>query len=424
MKYLRLALVVFASAAAVVRAQDEEERRAPPIEIPDFSNLDEYIYEPRSAVRLGFRMLGGVKANFSGQGNITSIDDPGPSTGANLTRLYHDGMVLPDQRAAPRIDSSGNPVIDPQSGVPISDPVPFDGRTNAWGYIDARQLTGEGVPNGFISFHAYSAEVVDTVLRRQNSRSTNGLDLSVARDMGKLFGRRVSWNLVAGMSVSDISARTTDRVLANLTTITDLYSLYGQVPPEPPYSSPSTTTEVIRDASGNPVMNSDGSQQVMVVDTSVDIANEPANPNTRETFQENDQTHVTNSWKVKGAYLTFHGGAELWIPITARFRAGLGLGAAFVYSGTSYTVTQTYTPDIGADIVAIESSSTYKLLPGYYADASLQFDLTEKTGFFAGAVFQSAGSYTQGVKSATASYATKIDFANQSGVRAGMSVRF
>jgi hypothetical protein len=54
----------------------------------------------------------------------------------------------------------------------------------------------------------------------------------------------------------------------------------------------------------------------------------------------------------------------------------------------------------------------------------VQFDLTERTGFYAGAVFQSSGSYTQTVDSANAHYSTKIDLANQSGVRAGLSIRF
>ena len=39
-------------------------------------------------------------------------------------------------------------------------------------------------------------------------------------------------------------------------------------------------------------------------------------------------------------------------------------------------------------------------------------------------VFQSAGSYTQEVNSDNANYNTKIDLGNQSGVRAGLSIRF
>src|SRR5688572_18993979 len=113
MKQFRLALIVFASAAGLVRAQEGEERRAPPIEIPDFSNLDEYIYEPKSTVRFGYRYVRGAKTSFAGTGRVVAAEDPGPATGANLNRVYHDGAVRPDARAVGRVDSSGNPIIDP-----------------------------------------------------------------------------------------------------------------------------------------------------------------------------------------------------------------------------------------------------------------------------------------------------------------------
>ena len=41
-----------------------------------------------------------------------------------------------------------------------------------------------------------------------------------------------------------------------------------------------------------------------------------------------------------------------------------------------------------------------------------------------GNVFQSAGSYTQSIDTDNSHYSTKIDLANQNGVRAGMSIRF
>src|SRR6187402_2622854 len=107
MKQFRLALVVFASAVGIVHAQDEE-RRAPPVEIPDFSNLDEYIYEPKSTVRFGFRYVSGAKTSFTGQGRLPAPEDPGAATGANLTRVYHDGAVRPDSRVLGRFDNSGN----------------------------------------------------------------------------------------------------------------------------------------------------------------------------------------------------------------------------------------------------------------------------------------------------------------------------
>lgn len=416
MKQLRFALIALGATLGVAFAQDEE-RRAPPIEIPDFSNLDEYIYEPKSVVTFGFRYISGAKASFSGQGRIPSAEDPGASTGANLLRAYHDGRVQPDARVVARLDGSGNPIIDPQSNTAVYDPIASDGKTNTWNYTDVSQLS----QLGYVRFSSYSAEIVDTAMRAKKSGSSAGMDLAVSRDMGKLFGSRIAWNLTAGMSVNDLSATRNDFVRALLTTTSDYYSLYGQTPPDAPYSSPSTATENVVDAAGNPVLGSDGVAQTISVDTSVLLGNEPA---LRTTTPETSDTAVKNRWKVKGSYFTFRAGPTVWLPITTRLRASVSVGAAMVYSGSSYTVTQSLQPDIGAEITDTSSSEAYKLLPGYFADATVQFDLTERTGFYAGAVFQSSGSYTQAVDSDNAHYSTKIDLSNQSGVRAGLSIRF
>jgi hypothetical protein len=416
MKLLRFALLVLASTLGLAHAQDEE-RRAPPVEIPDFSNLDEYIYEPKSTVRFGFRYISGAKTSFSGQGRIPSPSDPGEATGANMMRIYHDGTVQPDARVVARLDSSGNPIIDPQTNSPAFDPITPDGRTNTWNYTDASQLS---MP-GFVAFHSYSADVIDDAVRQKESASSAGMDLAVSRDMGKLVGGRIAWNLTAGMSINDISANTNDRVRATLTTLTDFYSLFGQVPPAAPYSSPSTSTSTIVDASGNPVLNDDGTVATATVDTSVLIGNEPAG---RIVTSLTDDMSVRNRWQLKGSYYTFRVGPTVWIPITTRLRASLSVGAALVYSGSSYTVTQTFEPELGEEISDTNSSEAYKLLPGYYADATVQYDLTERAGFYAGAVFQSAGSYTQNVDTESSHYSTKIDLANQNGLRAGMSIRF
>lgn len=416
MKSSRFALFAFLTAASCGLAQ-EEERRAPPVEIPDFSNLDEYIYEPKSTLRFGFRYLRGAKASFGGQGRIPSPEDPGAAVGANLTRNYHDGSVKPDGRSVARLDSSGNPVIDPQSNAAVFDPVAPDGRTNSWNYTDASQLSQAG----YVAFHTYSAEVADAGLRNKAANSSAGMDINVSRDMGKLFGGRVPWQLTAGMSINDISANTRDTVRARLTTLTDFYSTFGRNAPDAPYSSPSSSTTNVLDAAGSPLLNDDGSNQTVTTDTSVLIGNEPAG---RTLSTTTDDSSVSNNWKVKGAYYTFRAGPTLLLPITKRFNASVSVGAAMVYSGTSYTVTQTLDAPAGADITDTATNAAYKLLPGFYADASLQFDLTERTGFYAGAVFQSAGSYNQAVDTANAHYTTKIDLANQNGVRAGLSYRF
>src|SRR6185295_17797700 len=150
MKHLRLAVFAFVSTLGLASAQDEE-RRAPPVEIPDFSNLDEYFYEPKSTVTFGFRYISGAKTSFSGRGRLPSPEDPGLASGANLKRVYHDGAVQPDARVVARLDSSGNPVIDPQANSQVFDPITPDGRTNTWNYTDVSQLSQPG----YVAFHTY-----------------------------------------------------------------------------------------------------------------------------------------------------------------------------------------------------------------------------------------------------------------------------
>src|SRR5581483_11880042 len=419
MKYLRLALFALVAGAGWVRAQqeDEEQHKAPPIEIPDFSNLDEYIYEPKSTVTYGFRHLGGVKTSFGGQAHLAAPEDPGAATGANLDRVYHDGAVHPDARTAARLDSSGNPVIDPNSGGTIFDPIAPDGKTNTWNYTDSRQLTDDG----YMTFHTYSADITDPTTHKNSALGTNGMELAVMRDMGKIGHTRLNWQLTAGMSLNDISSKLLGTVQANLNTTTDYYSLFGQTPPAAPYSSPSSSTTNVLDAGGNPVVNDDGTTQTVTTDTSVLIGNQPAG---RTNSTTTDTVSVTNLWKLHGSYFTLRAGPTVWIPITSKFRASVSLGVAIIYAGSTYSVTESFTPDIGSEITETDYSYAYRILPGYYGDASLQYDLTDRAGFYAGAVFQSAGSYTQKLDTDNVHYSTKVDFGNQSGLRAGMTIRF
>lgn len=418
MKSFRFLPLFLLLVPGLARAQDDERQQRPPTEIPDFSNLDEYVYEAKSILTIGVRHLSSAKSNFFGGGTIVStLDEPGPATGANLLRHYHDGTIQPDARFAPRTDNAGNPVTDPTSGNQIFDSVASDGRTNTWAYAEKSQVT----ENGYLVYHAYSARVTDSTIRQLETLASNGLDISASRDMGKLFGSKISWHIVAGVSVTDISADLNSDVRAAISTDSDYYSLFGQSPPEPPYASPSSKNVTLLDASGKPLLTDDGVPQTVVTDTSILLANEAA---ARITTTIEDETSVRNRWKLKGAFFTFRLGPTIVIPIFSRVQISVSAGPALIYSGTSYTVTQTLSPETGTDITDTTTDVANKLLPGYFADASLQFNVTDRTGFFAGAVFQSAGSFVQQLNNATAQYSSKLDFANQSGLRAGMSYRF
>jgi len=397
MKSLRLALSLCAFSACLSHAQ--EERQAPPTEIPDFSNLDEYIYVPKSTMIFGVRNLSGPKTSFSGKGRLSVATQSGSANGTNESRTYHDGRVLPDARST---------VVDNGDGTSSSLPAPNDGKTNTWSYISDKQLTAEG----FMTFRTYTADIIDSTIRIRDAGRTSGVELGVAYDMGKVL-RRFDWSIIAGVSVNDISSSLNDLVQARLTTVTDTYNLFGRLPPAAPYSAPSTIT--------TSVTNADGTTSSDSADTTTLLGNRPLD---RSTSTSVNSTSVRNRWKVKGAYYTMRAGPMLTYQITTRLKAQVSAGLAIVYAGSTYTVDEAFTPETGAEITSNSTDEASKYLLGYYADATLQFDVTERTGFYVGAIYQANGSYDQAIATATANYVTKVDLDGLNGLRAGMTFRF
>ena len=99
MRFLRVALCVACLPVAGLRAQqkDDENKGPVPEDIPNFSQLDEYIYVPRSTFSLGTRFfLRGPKTTYAGQGENPSTVDPGDLASTqvpNISRTYIDGTV-------------------------------------------------------------------------------------------------------------------------------------------------------------------------------------------------------------------------------------------------------------------------------------------------------------------------------------------
>ena len=396
MKSLRLVFSLCAIAACSLRAQ--EERQAPPTEIPDFSNLDEYIYVPKSTLQFGFRNLSGPKTSFFGKGNLLAKENIGTATSANETRAYHDGSVAADTRTT---------TVDNGDGTSSTISVPNDGKTNTWAYAADKQLI-----DGYMAFHTYSASITDEAIRAQNSGRTSGVELSVAYDMGKAF-KRFDWSIIAGVGLNDIASSLSGAVKANIKTVTDTYNLFGQLPPAAPYSAPSSITTT--------VANSDGTTSSDTADTSVLLSNRPV---LRGESTVTDSTSVRNRWKLRGAYFTTRVGPSLALQFTSRLKASVSAGLAVVYAGTTYSVDESFLPETGAELLDSVKDEASKFLVGYYADATLQFDATERTGFYVGAVYQATGSYDQTIATTNANYSTKIDLNNLNGLRAGMTFRF
>lgn len=410
MRFLLVALCVISLPLAALRAEDSTDDNKGPVpeEIPDFSRLDEYVYVPKATLSMGSRIfINGPKATYSGQGSIPS--DVGPLANPNIpnvSRTYADGDVEPDARSIP---------VNSGVGQSYTYPVASDGRTNTWTYSNANQL----LPDGNIAFHTYAGEVTDTGVHDASSESSVGIELILDRDMGKL-GKHFKWSITAGFSLADIHSSTYQAVATNMTTVTDTYDLFGQVPPAPPYTSPNSISQTVLNSSGGATSGSTSNTTQEATQTIL-LGNKPLGETTDTT-----QVLSTNRYFIEGAYYTLRVGPTIVLPMGQHFKLTASAGPDLIYSGSEYNVLEDLVYATGEPaLTQLYQKENTKLMPGYYVDVNLRYDMTDTAGFYVGGVYEGSGSYSQSVSSGTSTaYNTKIDFQSEEGVKGGLTLRF
>jgi hypothetical protein len=422
-----LALALVAPIFGSLYAQDEgpapEQYEPPP---PVGLDVD-YLAPSKQKLSIGFRILSGPKVKFSGSGIIPSGVNPTPD--ANGIRRYNDGFIDPDTRTD--VSTGGQPL---QSGPHA------DGNTNTWSFSNASQV--DPANNG-VDMHSYSATINGNNPHSGRAASGAGFELTFERDFGWHLGP-VQFDLIGGLGMNKISYSRTAGVAGMMTTNTDVYNTFNTVldptsgdpvldsngnptytpgtpangsplvPVTPPYSAPSTGT----DANNNSVNNT-----TLIGSTPVQNPNPPTNGPAAGPSGPTPTT-ITEQWNINGAYFTLRAGAEMIVPITQKFSASVSGGPALIYVGTTFSVDQTLTPPTGNPITSTVSNDYSTVLPAYFADADIEYTLTENTGLYLGAVFQSTTSYNQAIHVPDGNYTNKVDFGNQEGLRGGISFKF
>ncbi len=383
MKFLCRAFCVLFLVAGALRAAAEDEN---PDTFGDYApTADEDLiqYVPRFTMRLGFRGLTGAKSAFSGKGFISSGDLP-PLDGL-IDRTYQDGYVNLDSRKV--IDPSGRAV-----------PIANDGRTNEWSFTSDTQVT----PDGLMAMHQYTAQVTDEAFRTKNPGNAFGVELTLDRDYGKVFGSRLHWGIIGGMSINQFASTLDTSLAANVTTVTDYYSLGGQTAPAAPYTGPIFAG---------------------VADVTVLLGNQILGRTTGTTATP---AAVLTHWHLRGAYMTFRAGPTLMVPLGGHFSATLSAGPVLAYAGSTYDIVQTFTPATGNAIVSNSGDGASTVRPGFYVDANLQWAMTDNSGLYLGGVYQDSGNYTQTVVSpdGKSTYEARVDLSKLQGIRAGVSFKF
>jgi len=354
-------------------------RGSPEDEIPNF-NLDDYYVEPKFSMHVGVRALTGAKTAFRGTGFVTSFSQLQDATSTDVVRGYHDGVVFLDPREAAT-----------------------DGKTSNWAFDDDQQIINNGAD---IAFHTYSAQITESATKNNDNGLSLGAELVVSRDLGKI-GKRIEWMITAGVSLNGIDDSLEETVMADIKTITDVYSLDGQTIPTSarPYEAPSFGA----DSEGN------------TIETSVFLGRSP--DSRTETNTTND-TQVRSFSKLRGTYVTLRVGPTFRVQITDKLRFTVSGGPVLVHSASTYTVNRAFTVDTSAMVTDQVGSTTSENLTGYYADAGLEYLLSETAGFYLGAFYQTAGAYTQYITEQSSSYELDVDLSRLQGLRGGLTYKF
>jgi hypothetical protein len=334
--------------------------------------------------------------------------------------------------------------------VPLQSSVDADGRSNSWSFDSASQID---TVNQGVDMHTYSGSINGNNAGSGRAGSGNGVELTFERDFGWHLGR-VQFDLIGGLGLNKISYSSTATVAGIITTNTDVYNtynaqldgngdplndtngnqFYGGLPPgsTSTSSAPGTPGTLPSPANSTPIPtaltqtppytapSSGTDTNGSTVDNSTLIGSNPATT----LAPTSAPTEVTEQSNIVGAYYTLRFGPQMTVPITEKFSASVSGGAALVYVGTKFTVNQTITPPTGGPVTSTISGDYNTVLPAYFADADIEYSLTDTTGLYLGAVFQTSTDYRQSIGSAAGNYTDKINFGNQEGVRGGISFKF
>jgi hypothetical protein len=134
---------------------------------------------------------------------------------------------------------------------------------------------------------------------------------------------------------------------------------------------------------------------------------------------------TTNRYFTEGAYYTFRVGPTIVFPLTSKFSLNASAGPALIYSGETMNVLEDLYITTGEEYFQLYQHENTHILPGYYVDVNLEYQLTDTAGFYVGGLWQGAGSFKQEVASGVGTeYSSRIDFGSQEGFKGGMTVRF
>jgi hypothetical protein len=315
----------------------------------------------KNRLSIGPRVGFNINGRFSGIGKFPARTAIGPvASGQNHT--YDDGYV--------RLDRSDN----------------FGGQTWNWGYDNGSQVNAA---NNAVDMHSSSAPG-DGVSKDLNCDPQYGLEILYTRELGRMGKSR--WGLEAALGYNAIELRDTRTLAASVRRVTDSYSY-----------TPGTTTPA---ASFQGTF--DGPNFVL------------SDTPTRSSANIAGGATVRGEREFEADLFGLRFGPFVEVPLANRLSLYLSGGVVVAGVHSDFRWRESVTIE-GVGTFSDHASGTKDdVLLGGYLGATFNYSLNDRLGLYAGAQYQSMGSYTHSVAGRKA----KLDLNATVFVSAGLSYSF
>jgi hypothetical protein len=392
----------------------------------------EYVPARNFTFSVGYRATShGPKVRFGNLGNVPIPSESilPSSFGDGITRVYDNGSIVADAPRSDEVDADGNQITTPGGRYTTTtttsttdettgetttttynngDRLAYTpGQTRTWTYSNANQLQ----PDGSIGFSQFSATSNGASASGEGG-SEGGFEIKLERIIGKR-GNRMEWGISGSFGLNDVNVKTHQRIRATLTTTTDYFRVAGSAPPpDAPYSAPPAGDDYTDPVTGTVTPGG--------TETTVPLINTPSKPSTTTT--DVGGAEIDGTWQIKGAYYMARLGPTFRYNISDHFALSGGAGVTGAFVGTVYRVDETILIEGATQPLRDHPQErTSKFIPGYYGELNGEWWVTERTGFYLGAVFEKLGKYEQNpVGGRTAS----LDLGQGVGYRFGIVTRF
>jgi hypothetical protein len=294
----------------------------------------------------------------------------------------HDGMAMYEIYT---LDGNYNTIPDSVNGGEVKITkyyVPYsEGYSRNWS-INSREQQYQydsGANTGQITFGRYWTEAAGNTIELEDGGNP-GVEFKFERIVQRF--KRFEWGLAATAGISEFNAKTRRAITVNLRGYEYTYNLTRPMPDDgstggTTFSGDETeeTTAAIKDRHEGYDEN-DAAAGVRAVDRAVD---------------------VDGYWQIRGVYYLYRVGPFIRLPLTRRFSVSASAGYMGAYVGSKFRYEETMRiPEVSAAYTTgdvVKNNQHY--VSGYYGELNVEWWLSTRTGFYAGAAYEKMGDYTQ-----------------------------